>query len=246
MKCPKCKTINQNGARFCRHCGTELSGQNPVKVNVMERFPKYHFVPTNLIEWKKPWFARFLTFLFSVVLVCSLVVVFYSMAASISYNTDVKYVEYDGKYLAYTKDGLLKLYSSSGAGADEKEAQNDAHSSYQTYVLVGVLISAAIALIAFLLMKLVRRQSPPKNNPLSKVADYVQKYSYSGFLKGRKSPVLKFYVKDNKMGLLDVAHYCVFLNAQYDQLSWREKNKYLNAKDGGRSLIIDVHGKELK
>ena len=48
------------------------------------------------------------------------------------------------------------------------------------------------------------------------------------------------------MGLLDVAHYCVFLSAQYDRLEWREKDKYLNARTGDREFIIDIYGKELK
>ena len=103
-----------------------------------------------------------------------------------------------------------------------------------------------IAIIFLLISLQVKRKYPSKTNHLYNYADYVQKYKYSGSIRGKKTPILKFYVKDNRMGLLDVAHYCVFLAAQYDKLEWRENNKYLKASLGNQSFIIDIYGKELK
>ena len=85
-----------------------------------------------------------------------------------------------------------------------------------------------------------------KNVELKVIADYVQKYSYWGIFRKRKTPKFILFIKDNKFGILDVAHYKVYLPAQYDYLEWREKKKYLNATLNGRKFIIDINGNELK
>lgn len=110
------------------------------------------------------------------------------------------------------------------------------------FLIIGIVLSV----LSILAIKYGKRQYPAKDNLLKNSADYIQKYRYTGLIRGRKKPILKFFVKDNKMGLVDVAHYCVFLPAKYDVLEWREKNKYLNATIGNRTFIIDINGNELK
>lgn len=116
--------------------------------------------------------------------------------------------------------------------------------------LVLIFMSFACGAIAlFLIMHFVicgYPQRPKRTKPLSEVADYCQKYSYWGIFRRRKTPKFVFFIKDGQFGILDVAHYSVFLPARYDFLSWREKNKYLNAVINGRNVIIDIYGKELK
>lgn len=65
MKCPNqdCGVENREGASFCRACGAKLA---PQATNIMDKFPDYNFVPTNLIDWKKPWLANIRTAFFTV------------------------------------------------------------------------------------------------------------------------------------------------------------------------------------
>lgn len=251
MECPKCKKDNIEGAKFCRYCGFELGG----KINIMDRFPNYNFVPTNLIDWKKPWFARLRTIIFSIFFIASFSVLCYSIA---SYFSRYSYVEsyrdtdYYGEnekqyYRGHVNDNFFGVYSrSSWRSTTESEARNDALRYYNEDIIGVTILSFILLLISLLTIIYGKRKYPQKTNHLNNYADYVQKYRYSGFIRGRKAPILKFYVKDNHMGLLDVAHYCVFLSAQYDRLEWREKDKYLNARTGDREFIIDIYGKELK
>lgn len=117
-------------------------------------------------------------------------------------------------------------------------------------LLVNIFMSSAFGAIAlFLIMHFVicgYSKRPKGTKPVCEVADYCQKYSYWGIFRRRKTPKFVFFVKDGQFGILDVAHYSVFLPARYDFLSWREKNKYLNAVINGRNFIIDIYGKELK
>ena len=251
MKCNNCGTENSCDAKFCRRCGSELAKKNDMRTNVMDRYPKYHFVPTNLLDWKRPWFARLRTTLFSIILVCCFLFFCYSVAALFLYNSRVEkwhsnnqnheYFQCDikdkigGVYMKYT------IYNETELRASKRTLWY-----YQRDIISGIIITCLISFISIIVIIYGSRKYPQKSNRLSNYADYVQKYRYSGFIRGRKNPILKFYVKDNRMGLLDVAHYSVFLSAQYDRLEWREENKYLNATSGNRTYIIDIYGKELK
>lgn len=106
----------------------------------------------------------------------------------------------------------------------------------------------AISLSIFLLTYIIcgYKKCSKNTKPLKFYADYVQKYSYWGIFRKKKTPKYVFFIKDNKFGILDVAHYKVYLSARYDYLEWREKKKYLNATLDGRNYIIDIYGNELK
>ena len=248
MKCPKCKIENPEEAKYCRNCGYKLVGGSFVSSIVMDRFPEYKFIPTNFIDWKKPWIAKIRTILFSIIFAVSLFMFCYSIASVFCNNSYVESISinYENtEYRVSVNDAFLRIYSAICYRSIESDARSDAEQDYKEIVSAGIIISGLISLISLIIIKFCRRKFPPKNNQLSNVADYVQKYRYTGFIRGRK-PILKFYVKDNKMGLLDVAHYCVFLNAQYDKLEWREKNKLLKASLNNKTFIIDIHGKDLK
>lgn len=251
MKCHKCNTDNLDGAKFCRNCGSEISGGSVFTTNVMDRFPKYNFVPTNLIEWEKPWFAKIRTVLFSIIFSITFFMFCYSVASFFSYYSyvDNKYDDYyeETRYSGHVHDAFLGIYSRNSYDDEtESKARFYAENNYKEDVTIGLVVFGMFSLISLLVIIFGRRKYPAKNNQLRYLADYVQKYRYTGFMQGRKTPILKFYVKDNKMGLLDVAHYCVFLPAQYDKLEWREKNKFLNATLGNKLFIVDIYGKELK
>lgn len=113
----------------------------------------------------------------------------------------------------------------------------------------NLFLGGGIAFLFFLLLKFIIcgfNRYTKKTKPLRLYADYVQKYSYWGIFRRKKTPKFVLFVKDNMFGILDVAHYEVYLPAQYDYLEWREKKKYLNATLDGRNLIIDIDGNKLK
>ena len=248
MKCPHCDTENPQSAKFCRTCGNELTDGMNSTPTIMDKFPEYNFQPTKFYEWKKPWLARIRTILFSTVFCLSFSMLCYSILALIFCDSNYKQEEsYDGSiYYEAKYSDAFNLYTDWGYGDNYIEALNDARNDYQEIVLLAVLVFFLLSLISVLVIFWGRRKFPSKNNKLRDVADYVEKYRYTGFIRGRKKPILKFYVKDNEMGLLDVAHYNVFLPAQYDILAWREKNKYLNATLNDSSFVIDIYGEKLK
>lgn len=247
MKCPNCNITNNEGAKFCRACGAELK---PQPANVMDKFPGYNFVPTNLIDWKKPRFAKIRTIiLYVLIIVC---VLFLAYSIMVVTNVSVNGTENEDKtYSAYAEspnDFLDLFYGCSFWNDYEKEsyAIDAAYYDFILQVRPWIFICAILTIILSFGIRFSKRKYPAKDNLLKNSADYIQQYSYSGFIKGRKKPVLKFFVRNNKMGLMDVAHYCVFLPAQYDMLEWREKNKYLNATVGNQTFIIDIKGTKLK
>lgn len=111
-------------------------------------------------------------------------------------------------------------------------------------IMFGILLVFFLLLLQYLFCGYIPLSK--KNVELKVVADYVQKYSYWGIFRKRKTPKFILFIKDNKFGILDVAHYKVYLPAQYDYLEWREKKKFLNAMLNGRKFIIDINGNELK
>lgn len=260
ITCPNCKTTNTEGAKFCRSCGAELFSQ---PTNVMDRFPEYFFVPTNLIDWKRPKAARIRTRFLYLLLLVAVVFSVYSIIVCLNpsidsgskwdtnWNDEHECVEGYFKYVDVSDP--LEIFQSEwrssqiGEELDSSEhfdaVQDFRRENVGPFIILGIVLS----LMLVWGIKFSKRKYPPKNSHLKDVADYIQKYSYSGFFDGRKKPILKFFVKDNMMGLMDVAHYCVYLPAKYDELEWwREKNKYLNATVGNRTFIIDINGKELK
>lgn len=249
MKCIKCGSYNTEGAVYCRHCGQNLMKVDFSQTNVMDRFPEYNFIPTNFYDWRKPWFARIRCIIASVLLIgsiCLMIACIVDRFVVVGLGTgSSEYIDDFNEYRVQA-NSYTGLSYGVGYAEDERAAIEVALSRKNNQINQSLIVSCFLPVLFGIILYYGRREFPEKNNLLRNSADYVQKYRYTGFIRGRKTPILKFYVKDNKMGLLDVAHYCVFLNAQYDKLEWREKNKFLNAKLGNRTFIIDIYGKELK
>ena len=232
MKCRKCGTGNIAGARFCRHCGESLANVE----NVMDIYPKLKFVPTNFMDWKKPKVGMFAKCVFRIAMFVVLIQIIYCFIALFKWN--YSYSPYWGCDV-YRDPLHLNLYymtTCKSVGAYRESL----------FVLLSWLVSCLFGLYIATKYFVIMLSTPKKATPLHEVADYCQKYSYWGIFGRRKTPKYIFFVKDNLFGILDVAHYSVFLPARYDFLSWREKNKYLNAVINGRNCIIDIYGKELK
>ena len=190
MKCSNCGTENIDCAKFCRSCGHELVENID---NIMDKYPLYNFVPTNLIYWKRPFTAKIISALSFFVFIISFL-------------------------------GLLGSY----------------------YMLYRFIFFGFLMLITGTLSYRLNKKKPSKMMALlRKLADYIEDYSYTDVYKNKNPPKLKFFVKEGKFGLMDVANYTPFLPAKYDFLAWREKDKFLIAKQNNREFIIDIYGKEL-
>ena len=82
MKCKNCGVENLDDAKVCRKCGSSL--ESPV--NVMLRFPEFNFVPTNLMNWKRPKISRFFYILNFVAFAISSLMFIYCAWSLFSYN----------------------------------------------------------------------------------------------------------------------------------------------------------------
>ena len=269
MKCRKCGTENIADAKFCRHCGDNLK-------NIMDTYPELNFVPTNFMDWKKPKVGMTIKEIFMIPIIISVLVCLYCIWSYFFYNQLGEYenrewitytedpifgvfyetarcYEFDDGYYSdyhYNYDTDEKYVDEGDYVYNHKEwTAEKSLAHYREYLSFNIFGYAVAGIFLFIVMHFVICGYPkrPKNTkPLHEVADYCQKYSYWGIFRRRKTPKFVFFVKDNMFGILDVAHYSVFLPARYDSLSWREKNKYLNAVIDGRYCIIDIYGKELK
>lgn len=114
------------------------------------------------------------------------------------------------------------------------------------YILTifGLVFKSLVAIIFILYFVFFFKRFP--KTELKTIADYVQKYQYSGLFLPRKAKRHIFFVKNGKFGVLEYVHYKVALPAQYDYLEWHTKNKYLNATVNGETFIMDINGNKLK
>lgn len=87
-----------------------------------------------------------------------------------------------------------------------------------------------------------RKISKLNDVSLQNIADYIQKYTLRGF---SKIPLYVFFFKNNKMGVLDVQSQRVVIPAEYDMLTWKTKDKILQAKIHGSAFLIDINNKKL-
>lgn len=74
---------------------------------------------------------------------------------------------------------------------------------------------------------------------LRRNADYIQS-NISSFQRYR------FFLKNNKMGLVDVKRFKVTIPAKYDVLQWRYTDKIVDASVEGKQLVLDVRGNILE
>lgn len=247
MKCKKCGIENDASAKFCRACGASLDS-NPLE-NIKDKYPKYEFVPTNLIEWEKPKLSRLIFCIFLIGCVISLVTsIYFFCSYNWYYIVDIderEPSEYSDKYRAEVSD-YCHLVSDYEYGND-RSVWLSAKAEFQEECIPFIIVFGILSIFAGGICYIVFRPYPSSSTKsIRTYADYIQKYTYTGIFSSRSKPMFRFYVKDNKFGLMDVSHYKVYLNAEYDFLSWREKGKFLTAHQGNRVFIIDINGKELK
>lgn len=118
----------------------------------------------------------------------------------------------------------------------------DDHREYTFYTIWGILL-----VISMLCASKFNLPQPNSSKYLLKdVADYIEPYSYGGMRHNPKKPLYVIFIKDNKMGLLDVSTFSIKIEADFDVLTWHTKNEYLNAINANGSCCMDVNGIVLK
>lgn len=55
----------------------------------------------------------------------------------------------------------------------------------------------------------------------------------------------RFYVKNNKFGLIDFMKFDIQIRAIYDELTWHKKGSVLKAVLNGESMLVDINGKQI-
>lgn len=278
-KCNECHSKNNNGAKYCRHCGAIF-----MQRNILEQYPNMKFVPTNFYDWRKPKVGMFFKFILFIPIGIGIFVLCFSIWSLFYYNQHE--LEDNDSYetriedplggIMLWADGYGHAYKWNGSWykshdyydnldsdgnvqwEDKYEGEIDNPISYTTEnalchyrnnIIFGDIWCIIILFFLFMFRNYIICGYPkrPKDiKLLSFYADYVQKYCYWGIFRKKKTPKFVLFVKDNMFGILDVAHYKVYLPAQYDYLEWREQKKFLNATLNDRNFIIDIHGNELK
>lgn len=273
MKCRKCGTENIANAKFCRHCGDSLV-MNIMDLYPKLNFIPTNFMDwkkPNVGRFIKVLLSIPICILLFLCIYCLWSYNVYNQRGLNSeggngikmYFTDIQdplgvwwYEEahcynFNGNYYPYYREGSYDECIPDGEQITDPVEWTAEKSlfEYRRRLVPRFMSFVCGAIALFLIMHFVicgYPKRPKVTKPLSEVADYCQKYSYWGIFRRRKTPKFVFFIKDGQFGILDVAHYSVFLPARYDFLSWREKNKYLNAVINGRNVIIDIYGKELK
>lgn len=235
---PDCKQPNADNAVFCSECGWELKSKP--KANILELYPDLKLVPTNFYNWRKPWLRHVYS-----VLIVALLLFFMTVTILYLYTFEVQCCE------SFAGDSYTYFHSGNGVGfllgetylTDKCTTPLESHELCRHRMNVTKYGCYGTS-IFFIILFLLRFRYPTTN--LHTVADYVQKYRFSGFFVTRKTRKYTFFVKNNQFGVLDYAHYKVALSAQYDYLEWHTKNKYLNATVNGETFIMDINGNKLK
>lgn len=239
----------------------------------MDRFPDYHFHSTKVYDWRRPKTGRFLRWIFRIV-ACLLFILGAGFFAS--YNsweiteefTPSRYDNYDERWktaeLRYTlRSSFIEPWDYYGWDEvcnDTIEYDNGFREQVQdrlksqliarynkkrlsggaVFTAMGLFVLIAFAFLPF------RGCGLPKTK-LADLADYIQNYHYTGLFRRKRTPMYVFFVKDNRFGVMDVAHYRIALEASYAKLEWREKNRLLYATTtSGQRLTIDMEGNILQ
>lgn len=237
----------------------------------MDRYPKYRFRSTKVYDWRQPKAGRFLRWIFRIV-AC----LFFILGAGYfaSYNSweitghfTPAYDDGDWSREAELKYTIRSSFSDPWAYYNYAWESNDTieYSSefreevqdrlksqlidryHEDRLAAGSVVTGmGLFVLIFLSFLPFRGCGRPKTR-LAELADYIQSYHYTGMFRRKRTPKYVFFVKDNRFGVMDVAHYRIALEAGYAKLEWREKNRLLYATTAsGQRLTIDMKGNILQ
>jgi len=235
MKCRYCNTDNPGGTHYCRYCGK-----------------KTRMMPTSIFDWKQPVIMKFFYRLFLIATICTALLTAYVGVAFYSYTTDYS----EDSPRIECEDGLFGIISEWDYRSYDYHDGNYIYhnpvyvdagrciAEYQEQCLTSFFVMLVLSVVAFILMwRCKRKLKPAGAEKLSDIADYVERYSNSGFA----SHNYVVYEREGLWGLLDTARYEVQLDAKYEELQWVDRDKTLRVKEAGAdSYVVTVDGERLR
>lgn len=238
---------------------------------VMDRYPKYRFRSTKVYDWRQPKAGRFLRWIFRIV-ACLFFILGagffasynsweitgkftpsyddgdWSREAELKYTIESSFCDPWAYYnYAWERNDTIE-YSSEFREEVQDRLKSQLIDRYHEDRLAGgsVVTGVGLFVLIFLAFLPFRGCGRPKTK-LAELADYIQSYHYTGMFRRKRTPKYVFFVKDNRFGVMDVAHYRIALEAGYAKLEWREKNRLLYATTAsGQRLTIDMKGNILQ
>ena len=102
-------------------------------------------------------------------------------------------------------------------------------------------------LLFFIGVCFCRKQLPTKQEKdmFLLMCDKVEPYYYTGIRHSRNRKLYKIFVKDNKMGVLDVCNYKIAIPPYYSFIKWKKKQSSLTVSLNNDTFDINVKGEFL-
>lgn len=102
-------------------------------------------------------------------------------------------------------------------------------------------------LLLFIGVYFCRKQMPTKQEKdmFLLICDKVEPYYYTGIRHSRKRKMYKIFVKDNKMGVLDVCNYKIAIPPHYSFIKWKKRQSSLTVSLNNDTFDINVKGEFL-
>ncbi len=120
--------------------------------------------------------------------------------------------------------------------------KRDAGMSNFEWKFFWILIGSA-CIMTFLEWWMIHTPFPKPENRLPRdVADKIEPYKWRGFGESK----YKFFQKDGKLGIVDIARFYVVVPAKYDLILWREQDKTIDVIENGEKKTLEIKEKEYR
>ncbi len=108
-------------------------------------------------------------------------------------------------------------------------------------IIVSIVVGLGFLIVGFYY---TLRLMPNKQEKefFSKAYDKIEPYYYIGIKHSRNKRLYKIFVKDYKMGLMDVTNYKIAIKPHYQMMEWANKQSVLKVKLNGDSFKINIKG----
>lgn len=111
------------------------------------------------------------------------------------------------------------------------------------------IVSACIVgfLLFIICVSVCRKQLPTKQEKdiFISIYDKIEPYYYTGIRHSRKRTFYKIFVKDGKMGVIDVCNYKIAIPPHYTFIKWKNKHSSLTVSLNNDTFDINVNGEFL-
>ena len=111
-------------------------------------------------------------------------------------------------------------------------------------IIGAVLVGLTLFIIGVIIN---RKQLPTKKEKESfnSLYDKIEPYYYLGIRHSRKRKLYKMFLKEERMGLLDVSNYKLAIEPHYSSMKWKKKQSILTVTLNCDTFDIDTNGEYL-